>query len=148
MNKVFLFVLGIFSLSALAFSRGGGVGGFEGGSIHFKRNSTFVNVMVNKTLCLNSQDSYQAMVSKRRTPEERSRGVKPPKWNEKMMIYQPRVDLKEVCRRGAPRFGRDQECRDHDKEWVQSIQKRDLRVLIRENDRGAGKEIIVRVPDC
>lgn len=147
MNRLVILILAMFSLSA--FANRGGVGGFEGGSIHFKRNSTWVNVMTNKTLCLNSNDDYQARVSKRPTPEERSRrDYKPPRWNEKMMIYQPRVDLKQVCRRGAPRFGRDEECRDRDKEWVPRVQKRDLRVIIRDGDRGAGKEITVRVPDC
>lgn len=77
----------------------GGIGGFEGGaivskngSIFFQDHSMFVNPAINKTLCLNADDQYQAYVGK--TEIDYNGQVIS---ISKGMVYQDRVSTKRVC---------------------------------------------------
>lgn len=77
----------------------GGVGGFEGGaivskkgSILFQEHSMFVNPATTKSLCLNDNDEYQAIVGFSEV-NEKGQVVSV----TRQMIFQDRVSKRKVC---------------------------------------------------
>lgn len=91
--KFMHFVTGlIFSTNLIA-----GVGGVAGGSsIYFQSESMYVNVQHNRTVCINDNDEYEAVVYKC-VQWRREDGDRVCSKQTKQKIYQPRVSSRSRC---------------------------------------------------
>lgn len=134
--KSLLLVLAFWSLPSFP----GGIGGYEGGSILFQRESTFVNAAYSSTLCLNRADVYEAVVhfcESQRTETESCRQL------VRKRIFQPRVSTRLIC---ADRSLRDGEsCPQYTE--VPFVQERE-RYLVRRVDSRVVEERTFVIPYC
>lgn len=116
-----------------------GVGGIEGGTVHFQKDSTWVNMVYSKSLCY-SNEKYFAKGRKctkwRRDSDDR----KCEEYVPKLMI-QPEYSTRMRCKK-----------RDDDNciEWevVKYRQKRDRVVRFKDEDGNVIKTEALRVKSC
>ena len=124
-----------FLISGSAFAR------TSGAHIHFQKDSTWVNALYSRTLCLNSAtDTYEATISVcvewRNEDGDRDcvqRGTK--------MAFQPRVSTRQRC----ARYSND-DCKAY--ETVAYVQSPERNVTIYDNEDQVVGTKMVTVPFC
>jgi hypothetical protein len=116
-----------------------GVGGIEGGSVHFQKDSTWVNMVYSKKLCYQDQTFYapgKKCLKWERDSDDR-RCVK----SVKTLMVQPEYSTRMRCKK-----------RDDDRciEWevVKYHQKRDRVVRFKDEDGHVIKTQAFRVKGC
>ena len=128
---------------------GGGVGGFDGGSafgkigkgpILFQEDSTHVNPLYNRTICLTGDDYYRANIQRfvyERPGHDDSNYELVPD-----VIFQSRVSMQNKC------FRRDNDGKCRKSEWVRFVQPRDRIIEVRNGGDDVVDRVQVRIPRC
>ena len=124
----------LFSLSATA-----GVGGIDGGSVHFQKDSTWVNMVYSKSLCF--KDSQYFAKSRKCTGWERSSDERRCKKHKIAQIVQPMHSTRQRCKKME-----EEGC----KEWetIKYVQKRDRLVKFKDEDDNVVRVEKLRVKGC
>lgn len=140
MKRFAILFLSLFSLITHA-GIGGVAGGSSeshssGGSIHFQSDSTYVNPMYNRTLCLNSRDVYEAVVRKC-VKYVREDGERKCVKTSKTKIYQPRISSRTRCN-----GRRDDEC--YSRESYRYTQGRTRYINVRRASYETTEKVTVR----
>lgn len=118
---------------------GAGIGGIDGGSVHFQKNSTWVNMVYSKKLCFKNDSFYAPSIkcTKWKNDGDRRKCVK----QKPIIMVQPKYSTRQRCKKME-----DDKC----VKWltVPLVQKPDRVVKFLDDDRRVIRVEKLRVKSC